>query len=130
MNPTLALVARTLLAAIFLISGVRKIMAFPIVAGMMAGKGFPMAEVFLVATIVLEIVGGIMLVAGWNARYAAFALAAFTLAAGIIFHGFWLVWNAAPPVFDTEFNHFLKNIAIVGGLLHVAALAESSPQRS
>ena len=111
MNSTHALLARSLLASIFLIAGVRKIMAFPIVAGMMAGKGFPMAEVFLVATIVLEIAGGLMLIANWNAKYAAWGLAVFTLAAGVIFHGFWTVWNAAPPVFNNEFNHFLKNVS-------------------
>jgi putative oxidoreductase len=122
MNQPLAMLARILLAAIFLISGVRKVMAFPIVAGMMSGKGFPFPEVFLAATIALEIVGGIMLVLNWNAKYAAWALAAFTLAAGSIFHGFWHVWTLPPPVFNNEFNHFLKNIAIVGGLLLVAAL--------
>jgi putative oxidoreductase len=129
MSNSITLLARILLAAIFLISGVRKVMAFPIVAGMMAGKGFPFAEVFLVATIVLEIVGGIMLIANWNAKYAAWALAAFTLAAGAIFHGFWHVWNAPPPQFNNEFNHFLKNVAIVGGLLLVAALADRDADR-
>lgn len=128
MNTSLAFIARTLLAAIFIISGVRKIMAFPIVSGMMAAKGFPMPDVFLVLTIILELVGGLMLIANWNARYAALALAAFTLAAGAIFHGFWHVWSAAPPVFANEFNHFLKNVSIVGGLLLVAALPTADEQ--
>lgn len=43
MNTTLAVLARALLAAIFIISGVRKAMAFSAVAGMMTGKGFPYA---------------------------------------------------------------------------------------
>jgi len=120
MNPSLHTLARTLLAAIFLISSVRHIMGFAIVSGMMARKGFPVPEVFLALTIVLEIVGGLMLVANWSARYAAWALAAFTLAAGAIFHGFWNVWTASPPEFNNEFNHFLKNVAIVGGLLLIA----------
>ncbi len=119
MNTTLALVARCLLAAIFLISGVRKAMAFGAVAGMMAAKGFPMPNVFLALTIVLEIVGGIMLIANWNARWAAMALAVFTLVAGAIFHGF---WHAPAAMWTNEFNHFLKNISIVGGLLLIAAM--------
>ncbi len=119
MNSGLALLARTLLAAIFLISGVRKVLGFPIVAEMMANKGFPVASMFLVATIVLEIAGSVMLIANWHARYAAWALAAFTLVAGAIFHGF---WHAPPAAYVNEFNHFLKNLAIVGGLLLVAAL--------
>jgi putative oxidoreductase len=87
MKPTLDVVARTLLAAIFL----------------------------------LEIAGGLMFVFNWNALCAALALAPFTLAAGSIFHGFWKVWAAPPSEFNNEFNHFLKNVAIVGGLLIVAA---------
>jgi len=120
MKPSLDTLARTLLSAIFLISSVRHITGFAIVAGMMARKGFPVPEVFLALTIVLEIAGGLMLVLNWNARYAAWALSAFTLAAGSIFHGFWNVWAAPPPEFNNEFNHFLKNVAIVGGLLLIA----------
>src|SRR5689334_3649239 len=100
----LDVLARALLAAIFLISSIRHIMGFTIVSGMMARKGFPVPEVFLVLTIMLEIAGGLMLVANWNARCAALALAAFTLAAGSIFHGFWAVWAAPPPEFNNEFN--------------------------
>ena len=125
MNTTVALIARTLLASIFLISGIRKALSFGFVAGMMAQKGFPASQVFLVATIALEIVGGLMLIANWHARYAALALAAFTLAAGTIFHGFWDSWSAPPPEYNNQLNHFLKNVAIVGGLLLTAALPGS-----
>ena len=118
MNTSLSLVARVLLASIFLISGARQIMAFGMVSGMMAGKGFPMASVFLALAIILDIAGGIMLIANWNARYAAWALAAFTLLVGAIFHGF---WNFAGAEYNNEFNHFLKNVALAGGLLMVAA---------
>lgn len=117
MNSPVTLLARCLLASIFVVSGVRKIFGFSFVSGMMAGKGFPMPDVMLVVTIGLEIVGGLMLIANWNARYAAWALAAFTLAAGVIFHGF---WSVPPAAFNNEFNHFMKNLAIVGGLLLVA----------
>lgn len=123
-------VGRCLLAAIFLVSGVRKILAFGAVSGMMAGKGFPMPDVVLVATIALEILGGLMLVVNWQARAAALALAAFTLAAGSIFHGFWWHFNAPPPQFNNELNHFLKNVAIVGGLLMVAAGSSGDSKRA
>ena len=130
MDSPLGTVARTLLAAIFLISGVRKAMAFSIVSAMMAQKGFPTADVFLVITIVLEIAGGLMLIANWNARYAAWALAAFTLAAGSIFHGFWNFWDSPQPEFNNQLNHFLKNLAIVGGLVLVANQTSAVEQRS
>lgn len=130
MNTSLAFVARGLLASIFLISGVRKALAFSAMSGMMAGKGFPMPDVFLALTIILEIGGGLLLVANWHARCAALALAAFTLVAGVIFHSFWHVWDAPPPQFNNELNHFLKNVAIVGGLLLVAALPGSRDNRA
>ena len=130
MNTSLVFVARVLLAALFLISGTRKLLAFGIVSGMMAKKGFPAPDIFLVLTIILELAGGIMLIANWNARYAAWALAAFTLVAGSIFHGFWNVWGAPPPEFNNEFNHFLKNVAIIGGLLLVAAMSQPDAKRA
>jgi putative oxidoreductase len=127
MNFSLVTLARILLASTFLISGVRKFLAFGIVSGMMANKGFPFPDIFLTLSIILEIAASLMLIANWNTKYAAWALAAFTLVAGTIFHGFWNVWGAAPPVFNNELNHFLKNVAIIGGLLLVANL--SSPDR-
>jgi len=130
MTEMLTFIGRCLLATIFLVSGVRKILAFGAVSGMMAGKGFPMSDLFLVATIALEILGGLMLVANWQARAAALALAAFTLAAGSIFHGFWWHFDAPPPQFSNELNHFLKNIAIVGGLLMVAAGSTGDGKRA
>jgi putative oxidoreductase len=129
MGTPVTLIARLLLASIFLISGVRKLLGFSIVSGMMAKKGFPVSDVFLVLTIILEISGSLMLIANWNARYAAWALAAFTLASGTIFHAFWNVWGAPPPEFNNEFNHFLKNVAIVGGLLLVAEMPEADARR-
>lgn len=128
MSTTMATLARTLLAVIFLVSGVRKVMGFGGVSGMMAAKGFPMADVVLAATIVLELAGAVMLIANWNAKCAAWALAAFTLAAGTIFHGFWNHWGAPPAAFNNELNHFLKNVAIIGGLLMVAATSSSDRQ--
>ena len=130
MNPSVALVARVLLASIFLISGVRKIMAFPIVAGMMAGKGFPMPEAMLGLTIALELVGGVLLILNVMARPVALALAAFTFVAGAIFHNFWAKAGLPPPEYNSELNHFLKNVAIVGGLLMVAAGSSGDSKRA
>lgn len=130
MNSAAALVARILLASIFIISGVRKILAFPIVAGMMAGKGFPMPEVFLVLAIALEIAGGALLIANVMARPVALALAAFTFVSGAIFHNFWAKTGLPPPEYNSELNHFLKNIAIVGGLLMVAAVPAGDDDRA
>lgn len=128
MNPTVALVGRILLATIFIVAGVRKAMAFTFVSSVVM-KGFPMAEVFLAAAIALDIIGGLLLILGVQTRLVAPALAVYTLALGVIFHGFWGHWNGPPPQFANELNHFLKNLAIAGGLLLLAAMPAGEEDR-
>jgi len=113
------MLGRTLLGALFLISGLAKIGRFAGVAGFMASKGLPAADILLVATIALEVAGGLALIAGWRVRYAAWALLAFTGLAAVIFHAF---WAAEAPAYQNQLNHFLKNIAIMGGLLCLGAV--------
>lgn len=114
----LSLIGRIMLAAIFLITGFGKINGFQSVTGQIASKGLPVPEVLAVATITLELVGGLMLVFGWKARWAAMALAAFTALAGVLFHNFWALPEAQKMLQQIQ---FLKNVAIIGGLLFVAA---------
>lgn len=118
MTDGLALVGRVLLAWLFLVSGVDKLGAFAGTAGYIASTGLPMPEVLAVATIALEIGGGLLLAIGFKARWAAAAFAAFTLVATLLFHNYW----AAPEA--QQFMQrlmFLKNLSIVGGLLMVVA---------
>lgn len=115
---TLSLLGRIFMAAIFVQAGVHKALGFKALAAMLAAKGFPLPDVAAALTILVEIGGGLLLLPGFTARYSAAVLAAFTLAAGIIFHDFW----ARPPAeYANHFNHFMKNIAIVGGFLYLMA---------
>ena len=123
-NSALSLmIARTLLGVLFLVSGLAKIGRFAGVAGFMASKGLPAAEILLVATIALEVAGGLALIAGWRVRYVAWALLVFTGLAAVIFHAF---WAAEAPAYQNQLNHFLKNVAIMGGLLCVGAAGAGS----
>ena len=70
-----ALVGRILLALIFIMSGFNKIGGFEGTAGYIASKGLPMPQVLAAATILVELGGGILLVVGWKARWAALAIA-------------------------------------------------------
>ena len=110
------LVSRVLLGSLFLVSGIGKIAHFSAVAGFMASKGLPAAELMLLATIALEVAGSLALIAGWQVRYAAWALLIFTGLAALIFHAF---WAAEAPAYQNQLNHFLKNVAIMGGLLGI-----------
>ena len=116
-NP-LALVGRILLALLFVTSGVAKIAGFAGTAGYIASKGLPMASLVAALTIIVEVGGGLALVFGLFTRWAALALAVFSVLAALIFHNYW----AVPPeqVMAQQIN-FWKNISIAGGMLVLVA---------
>jgi putative oxidoreductase len=122
MNPALtdtaALVGRILLALMFVVAGVGKIGGFDGTVGYIASKGLPLPVVLAAGTVALEIVAGVALIVGYRARWAALALAAFTLLATVIFHAYWAVPAEQQMV---QRLMFLKNIAVTGGLLVVFA---------
>ena len=109
-----ALVGRILLGIVFIPAGFGKIGGFTGTAGYIASKGLPLPEVGAALAIAVEILAGIALVVGWKTRWAALALAVFTLVASVFFHAFWAV---APEQQMTHQLMFMKNIGIVGGLL-------------
>lgn len=116
-NP-LTLTGRLLLALLFLPAGLMKIGGFAGTVGYIASKGLPMPALGAVIAIVVEVLGGLALLAGFGTRVAALVLAVFTVAATVIFHAYWAVPAEAQMVQQLM---FFKNIAVVGGLLVLAA---------
>ncbi len=114
-----ALVGRILLALIFIASGFGKITGFEGTVGYIASKGLPLPQLGAIIAIIVELGGGILLVIGYKARWAALTLAIYTLAAGIIFHNYWAA-EAAQKM--AQQINFWKNISITGGMLMVFAL--------
>jgi len=112
------LIGRVLLANIFLVSGFKKIVGFTATAGYMTSKGLPMADALLVVTILIEVGGGLMLLAGWQARWAATALVLWMIPVTYVFHAY---WGLPADQVQMQFIQFQKNLAIVGGLLYVIA---------
>ena len=112
-NP-LVLVARILLAAIFISAGLSKLGGFDGTVGYIASKGLPLPGLLAVLTIAVEVLGGIAIVIGYKARVAGLLLAIFTLLAGFIFHNFWAV-----PADQAYIQNimFMKNLSMDGGLL-------------
>ena len=110
--------ARFLVALIFIMSGVGKIFAFTQTAAMMQSVGFPAPGLFLVGAILLEIVGGVLLLAGYKARWASLALVVFLVPATLIFHAANL---ADPAQTQMQMIQVLKNLAILGALLKFVA---------
>ncbi len=116
-NP-LTLLGRWLLAALFLPAGIGKLTGFSGTAGYIASAGLPFPELGAALALTVEIVGSIALIIGLGTRPAAFILALFTLVASFFFHSYWAV--AADQQFVQQLL-FFKNVAVVGGLLTLAA---------
>jgi putative oxidoreductase len=110
------LVGRILLALIFVLSGFGKITGFDGTVGYIASKGLALPQIAAIGAIVVELGGGLMLVLGWKARWAAAAMCVFSLLAAVLFHNFWAV---PPEQTQNMMIHFLKNISMMGGLLFV-----------
>jgi putative oxidoreductase len=118
LQSTTVLVGRILLGLIFVLSGFAKISGFDGTAGYIASKGLPLPQVLAALTIVVELGGGLALMAGLYTRQAVIALAGFSLLTAIVFHNFW----AAPQAEQLmQQINFMKNLAIAGGMLVVAA---------
>jgi putative oxidoreductase len=113
-----ALIGRLLIAFMFIPSGWGKVAGFAGTVGYIASKGVPLPEVCAALAIAAELGLGVLLLVGYQARWAALGLAIFTAVITPIFHNYWGVPEA--QVMMQKLN-FTKNLAIVGGLLAFAA---------
>lgn len=112
------LIGRVLIAAIFLLSGFGKLTAPAATAGYIAAVGLPLPYLGVATAILVELVGGLLLVVGYQTRLVALAMAAFSIATALFFH------SALGD--QNQFIHFFKNIAMAGGLLQVVAFGAGS----
>jgi putative oxidoreductase len=108
-----ALTGRILLALIFVLSGFNKITGFDGTAAYMASAGLPLTKVLLVLTIAVELGGGLLIMLGWKARWVALVVFLFLIPVTLVFHN--------PAQGQQQMIHLLKNLAIMGGMLHLFA---------
>jgi putative oxidoreductase len=114
----LPLAARILMAAIFALSGFGKIANPSATIGYISHMGLPFPEVGLAIAIGVEVIGGLLLLAGFYTRPVALGLAAFSIITGLIFHS---------AIGDqNQMIHLMKNFAMAGGLLQIAAFGPGS----
>jgi putative oxidoreductase len=104
---------RLMIGLPFAMSGLSKLGAYAATTGMIAAVGLPFPPLAFAVAVAIELGGGLLLVAGYRARYVAAALALFSLATAISFHGDFADQN--------HMIHFLKNVMMAGGLLQVVA---------
>jgi len=121
LNPTqslAALIGRVLLVLLYIPSGWGKLVGFAGTVAYIQSKGVPLPEVCAAIAVAAELGLGLLILVGYQARWAALGLAIFTLVITPIFHGYWAVPEA--QVMMQKLN-FWKNLSIVGGLLMLFA---------
>ena len=117
-NSFTPLAGRILMSVVFLVSGFFKIGGYTQLVGYAASKGLPMASVAIACAAVLELAGGLAILAGFQTKIAACLLFLSLIPVTFLFHNFWALQGAAQ---QDNMIHFLKNVAIMGGLVIVAA---------
>ena len=110
---SVALAGRVLIGVLFLMSGLSKLAAPAATQGYIASVGLPAPVVAYAVAVAVEVLGSSLLIAGLRTRFVAAGMAVFTLATALAFHK-----NFAD---QNQMIHFMKNIAIMGGLLQVVA---------
>jgi putative oxidoreductase len=109
----IAAAGRVLIAVLFLLSGLGKLAAPAMTMGYIASVGLPAPLLGYLIAIAVEIGGGLLLVLGLQTKLVALVMAGFAIATALAFHN-----NLAD---QNTMIHFMKNIAIAGGLLQVVA---------
>ena len=110
---TVALIGRIFIALLFLLSGFGKLAAPAATQAYIAAMGIPAPTLAYLGSTAVELIGSVLLIVGFRVRAVAVGMAVFTLLTAVFFHRDFADQN--------QMIHFLKNIAIVGGLLQVAA---------
>jgi putative oxidoreductase len=110
-NDAIVLAGRVLIGVLFLLSGLSKLGAPAATEGYIAAVGLPAPWLGYTVAVAVEVVGSLLLIAGVKTRFVAAGMTVFTLATALAFHN-----NLAD---QNQMIHFMKNIAIMGGLLQV-----------
>jgi putative oxidoreductase len=119
--PWTPLVARVMLALVFVVAGFNKLQGFDGTVGYIGTLTNESVAPFLtVLAIVFELGGGLMLLFNWKVDQAITMLIVFTIVATILGHS---TFTGDPQADSMQVIAILKNVAIIGGLLLMGKLA-------
>ena len=110
---------RLLIALIFIRAGINKLGSVAATTATMRNHGIPFPDILVWGAITLELVGGLMLVAGLYARWVALALFFYTFSLALIFHHYWTISD--PAAARTDASSFFGHLSMMGGMLFVVA---------
>ena len=111
-NALITLISRILLSILFIPAGFSKLTAIGGTAGYFAGLGLPVPTVTAVIVGLIELLGGLAILIGFQTRYAAILLGVFTIATALVAH--------LAPFDQANQINFFKNLAIAGGFFVLA----------
>ncbi len=112
-----ALAGRILLSIIFIVSACAKIMEWNGTVHMMAAKGLPFPAVLLGISTAIELIGGLAMLLGLYSRLSATIVFLYLIPVTLIMHNF---WSVPASQMNIQLVNFLKNLAIMGGLLFLS----------
>tara|TARA_B100001109_G_C18585759_1_gene345452 strand:+ start:121 stop:516 length:396 start_codon:yes stop_codon:yes gene_type:complete len=113
------LVGRSLLGLYFLGPGLAKIFDYSNYVAVMQENQVPLTLVALPVVILIQVIGGIMLILNLNVKVSALALFITTIVINIYIHDFWTLAEGISKAHETQ--NFVKNLAICAGLLVLAS---------
>ncbi len=117
-NTLIPLAGRVLLSLLFFVAGYNKIINVAGTAGYFGKLALPMPDVLVWLVIAVELLGALLILIGWQTRLVAWIMAIFTVGTALLGHKF---WGVDPAQFNNQLTQFLKNLAIAGGFLMLAA---------
>jgi putative oxidoreductase len=120
-------VGRGLLGLYFIVPGITKITGWDGTVQYMAAHDVPLIPLLLPLTIVLQVGGGASLLAGYKTQLMAFLLAGLTLMICLFMHDFWNMEEGIQK--GHELQNFIKNLAIMAGLMYVAGVNPAASDR-
>jgi uncharacterized membrane protein YphA (DoxX/SURF4 family) len=113
------LLGRLILGGFFVMNAMNHFRMAGMMAGYAASKGVPAPKLAVVGTGLQMLVGGVMLILGWQVWVAALILVLFLIPVALMMHNFWAVQDQQQRMM--EMVQFMKNLAIAGALLMVMA---------
>jgi putative oxidoreductase len=114
---------RVFIALVYVLSGINKLVFFGHGLDEVKAKNLPFPRLALTCTIVVQLVCGMAIMAGYQTSIASLLLAIFTLATALVFYDFWNQKDAQRTLFLTG---FLEHISIIGGFVVLIASGPGS----
>ncbi len=124
---TFIITGRTLIGITFLVAGLHKALFWDGPAMWMASKGLPFVPFLLGTAMVVELLAAVLLIAGIKVKQTAIGLVLLLLPMTLIMHTF---WNMEGMMFQAAMMDFIQNMAIMGGLLSLAAVAHVADKQT